>query len=584
MGIPPERRAARLRVVRLDARNPSSLSTRFPATFRTGATRFAGREIPARTAYPVYLAGSGMYADKTTSPAAPQVQESDIWKISDSRLFFFNQLRGLQVIETADPSDPKVISSLRMPAVGEDMYLLPGSRAVLLRRDWLNGGTTGIVLVDTSKAEAKILAELQIPGWYADSRIVNGRLVLLTSLYNYSSWQVSGSISVISDLTSLPKLESQATLDFSPSTLGVGSDYLWVSGSKNWAWNQSNIELYKLADLPAMGAPLRAELGGVVYDKFKVHQKGDKLFAITQKWGANWQQSTALESYSLDGDAPTLLQRLPLVEGESLHATRFDGNRAYVVTFQQIDPLWIIDLSNPASMQIEAELQVPGWSSYIQPVGNFLAAVGVESGKVTASLFNVEDPRSPFLSSRIEVGDGTYSWSEANWNEKAVAILPAADLILLPYSSFDSAGEASAVQLVDMDTTSGQLTKRGIIRHAFTPRRATQLREGILASLSNRELLLLDSGDRSSPALLSEVSLAFGACDVARLHGHRSRCSDCGGAARRGRDPCCRLARLAHRRLGSKPEGPRRGTPHPLRRREAPLAARNRPLRGEDRQ
>lgn len=515
VSVPDARRSAQLRLTRMDGKIAGTQSAKFPAAFRTGKTKFAGKEITNSGGDSTILANTSaqLQSDSSAKSASPQIEESDIWKISGTKIYFFNQLRGLQVIETANAADPEIVSFLRMPAVGEDMYVLPGSRAVLVRRDWRNGGTTGVVLVDASLPQAKVMAELQVPGWYAESRLVGGRLLLATTEWNTTSWQSSTTMRVIDNLSTAPRIAAETALDFSVSAMGAGSKFLWVSGSKNWSWNQSNIALFPLSSLPALGQPLRAELGGMIYDKFKVHQNGDTLFAVTQTWGAGWRQSTALESYSLSGEKPELLQRLPLVEGESLHATRFDGNRAYVVTFEQIDPLWIVDLSDPAAMRVESELQVPGWSTYIQPVGGYLAAVGLDAGKVTASLFDVRDPAKPSLSSRVDIGgDGNgYTWSEANWDEKAVAILPESGLILLPFSSFNSDGDVAAVQLVDMDAKNGKLTKRGVIRHAFTPRRANALRAGIVASISNRELFLLDAANRDKPAALAEVTLAFAA-------------------------------------------------------------------------
>lgn len=510
--VPKERRAAQWRATRLNSTTPGTRSARFPAAFRTGKTKFSGREVPASSSNTLVGESSllaSMDKSQDQSPGESTIEESDIWKTSGTRVFFFNQLRGLQVIETANPSEPEIVSFLRMPAVGEDMYVLPGSRAVLVRRDWMNGGTTGIVLVDASKPQARILAELPLQGWYVDSRMVDGRLVVATSEWDAQTWQTTTRLSVVENLSASPRVAASRVLGLRAWAMGAGGRHLWIAGTKGWSWDRSTVAVFRTADLANPGEPLQIDLSGVVYDKFKIHIDGDTLFAIVQSWTANWRQSTAMESHSI-ADAK-LLQRLPLIEGESLHATRFDGKRAYVVTFEQVDPLWIVDLSNPSAMHIDAELEVPGWSTYIQPVGGFLAAVGVENGKVTASLFDVRDPKNPSLSSRVEIGDGGYSWSEANWNEKAAAILPEAGLILLPYSSFNSEGHVSAVQLVDMNTATGSLVKRGVVRHAFTPRRASALREGILVSLSNRELFLLDSSNRDKPAVLAEVSLAFGA-------------------------------------------------------------------------
>jgi hypothetical protein len=246
------------------------------------------------------------------------VQESDIWKVSGNRIYFFNQLRGLQVIDTTNPADPEIVSSLRMPAVGEDMYVLSANRALLVRRDWTNGGTTGLVLVDPSEPRAKVVAELQVPGWYVDSRLVNGRLVLATTEWNTETWQISTRVSIVDELSSKPVVSSNVKLGFSASAMGVGSDYLWFSGTQGWAWDRSRVALFPITGLPKIENPLEIDLGGVIYDKFKIHENGGTLFAVTQSWGAGWRQSTALESYSLADQKPSLLQRLVLIEGESL--------------------------------------------------------------------------------------------------------------------------------------------------------------------------------------------------------------------------------------------------------------------------
>ncbi len=56
-----------------------------------------------------------------------------------------------------------------------------------------------------------------------------------------------------------------------------------------------------------------------------------------------------------------------IADDENLYATRFMGDKAYVVTFEQIDPLFVIDLSTPTQPKILGELKIPGYSSYLQP-------------------------------------------------------------------------------------------------------------------------------------------------------------------------------------------------------------------------
>jgi len=130
------------------------------------------------------------------------------------------------------------------------------------------------------------------------------------------------------------------------------------------------------------------------------------------------------------------------------------------VTFRQVDPLWIIDLSDPARPTVAGELQVPGWSTYIHPLGGRLVTIGRDSARAG------ELPRrcSTFKIRRIppcwprRVGE-QYSSSEANSDEKAFGVLPEAGLILVPYSSWATNGYFQGVQLIDL--ASGSLALRG---------------------------------------------------------------------------------------------------------------------------
>lgn len=99
---------------------------------------------------------------------------------------------------------------------------------------------------------------------------------------------------------------------------------------------------------------------------------------------------------------------------EQIFASRIVGNRAFVVTFQQIDPVYVIDLSDPSDPAILGELEIPGFSSYLQPVSeNLLLGVGkdtrTESGfpffqGMNIRLFDVSDPANLQVLSDLKIG------------------------------------------------------------------------------------------------------------------------------------------------------------------------------------
>jgi hypothetical protein len=89
-------------------------------------------------------------------------------------------------------------------------------------------------------------------------------------------------------------------------------------------------------------------------------------------------------------------------KGEAVKAVRFQGDRGYVVTFRQVDPLYVLDLADPARPAVAGELKVPGYSAYLHPVGEGrVLGVGRDAtadGRVTGtkvSLYDVSNAAAP---------------------------------------------------------------------------------------------------------------------------------------------------------------------------------------------
>ena len=113
----------------------------------------------------------------------------------------------------------------------------------------------------------------------------------------------------------------------------------------------------------------------------------------------------------------------PIASGETLQSARFLGDRAYLVTFRQIDPFFVYDLSNPAQPTALGELKIPGFSTFLFPVGSHhVLGIGYDGGgwprRVKASLFDVTDPTRPLEQSTLLLGD-SYTESDALWDPHA---------------------------------------------------------------------------------------------------------------------------------------------------------------------
>ena len=93
-----------------------------------------------------------------------------------------------------------------------------------------------------------------------------------------------------------------------------------------------------------------------------------------------------------------------LGQGERIYAVRFMGEKGYVVTFRQVDPLYTLDLKDHTAPKVVGELKIPGYSAYLHPVGeNRLLGVGREGPDVQASLFDVSNMAAPAAARAAEL-------------------------------------------------------------------------------------------------------------------------------------------------------------------------------------
>lgn len=161
---------------------------------------------------------------------------------------------------------------------------------------------------------------------------------------------------------------------------------------------------------------------------------------------------------------------------EMIQATRFLGDKGYMVTFQQTDPLFTLDLSDPTSPAIAGELVMPGFSSYLHPVANdMLLAVGMAgdlTGNITGvkvTLFDVSDFENPSIADEIDLSAGDWSYSEALWDHHAFTYHN--DNLSMPFyssswnESNDTYNSFSGVISIDVDTADGRLDEVGRVSH-----------------------------------------------------------------------------------------------------------------------
>lgn len=160
--------------------------------------------------------------------------------------------------------------------------------------------------------------------------------------------------------------------------------------------------------------------------------------------------------------------------GEQVYAVHFAGPRAYLVTFRRTDPLYLLDLGNPADPKTVGELAMPGYSDYLFPIagGNWLVGVGhdaTSSGQVEGlkvALFDVRDPAAARVAGAVTLG-GRGSVSAADYSRHGVNILEAGGkarialpaLLTEPASSGIGYGTQGLTRF-EADTATGTLVQK----------------------------------------------------------------------------------------------------------------------------
>ncbi|NBS87337.1 MAG: hypothetical protein EBS60_04565 [Verrucomicrobia bacterium] len=180
-----------LRVIAVFGDAPASpdFTSSVSPELRSGVSRFAPRTVNATAQLAPVLSADAKLADDGVDVA---VEEADLWKIRGRKIYLFNQLRGLQVLDVTDASNPEIAGYWPLPAQGEDLYLLGGNdkganEALLLARlPWQSDRPEGtrILRVGLINDSPELRTSLDLPGALQESRLVGDRLHIVST-----SWQ-----------------------------------------------------------------------------------------------------------------------------------------------------------------------------------------------------------------------------------------------------------------------------------------------------------------------------------------------------------------------------------------------------------
>jgi uncharacterized secreted protein with C-terminal beta-propeller domain len=154
-------------------------------------------------------------------------------------------------------------------------------------------------------------------------------------------------------------------------------------------------------------------------------------------------------------------------EGQRVYAVRYEGDRAYVVTFRQVDPFYVIDFEEPRNPDLLGELKLPGFSSYLHPIDDdSVLGIGEESGQVKAALFDVSDPTDPEVADDLKLDS---YWSAIADSHHAFTIDRRHEVFVLPAGSsakvVSYAGDE--LEVVKEVTTAEEVTRARYVENSL---------------------------------------------------------------------------------------------------------------------
>ena len=199
----------------------------------------------------------------------------------------------------------------------------------------------------------------------------------------------------------------------------------------------------------------QGEVKGQVENQFSMDEKDDNFRIATTTSEAN-------NLYILNDKLEEIGKIEGLAQGERIYSVRYMGDKAYVVTFKQTDPFWVIDLSDVKNPKVLGEVKLPGYSTYLHPYDE-THVIGFGYGDETQRelklvMFDVSDFANPKVLFEIAVGD-KYTYSELLYNHKAAIFSKEKNIIAFPITSSAGKKVNSRAVIYGIDLDNGFVLK-----------------------------------------------------------------------------------------------------------------------------
>ena len=206
------------------------------------------------------------------------------------------------------------------------------------------------------------------------------------------------------------------------SNLYVSQNNIYITSPSTWEDENQTLDgtmVYKIGVIDGeISYMADGFVPGWVLNQFSMdEQDGYFRIATTNGHVSRRGSSSTSSIYVLNEDMEIVGSLEGLAPGEQIYSARFMGSRCYLVTFRKVDPLFVVDLSDPERPKVLGKLKIPGYSDYLHPyddthiIGVGKETVAAEEGDfswyqgVKISLFDVSDVSEPRELAKVIIGD-----------------------------------------------------------------------------------------------------------------------------------------------------------------------------------
>lgn len=317
-----------------------------------------------------------------------------------------------------------------------------------------------------------------------------------------------GTVSVVTLNLATPGQLGRSSIVAEPGEIFASLSNLYIATRHWWWWpapGQSDTTYLHKFDISSPDAAVYVASGtvdGFIVDQFSMDEAASGHFRVattiqsrvpdtvdpTNWWGRMELNNRVSVLAENAGHLDVVGKSVDLAKGERIMSSRFIGNKGFVVTFRQVDPLFTFDMTDPTHPTKVGELTIPGFSTYLHPIdADHLLTIGTfvpapvngqpadwRARALQLAIFDVSDMAHPKQTFTQLVGTA-YGWSEAQSEHKAFNYFPAKKLLAIPFadwsSSYTNPGDywssfTSDLRVFTVDTAAG-----------FTPRGAVSMKD-----------------------------------------------------------------------------------------------------------